>query len=146
MLQQRNWNPPDWIVLPAGNLGNTSAFGKALDEMRSLGLLTKMPRLACIQAEGANPFYLAFKDGFKERQRVSAKTIATAIRIGNPVSYDRAVRALTWTNGIVEQASDQEIMDAKAMVDAAGIGCEPASAAAIAGVKKLVAAWRDRAG
>lgn len=140
MLQQRNWVAPDWIVLPAGNLGNTSAFGKALEEMRQLGFIEKMPRLAAIQASGANPFYLAYMEGFKERRHVSAKTIATAIRIGNPVSYERAIRALKWTNGIVEQVSDQEIMDAKAVVDGSGIGCEPASASALAGVKLLVSA------
>jgi threonine synthase len=144
MLQQRNWQVPDWIVVPAGNLGNTSAFGKALEELRQLGLLTKMPRLACIQAAGANPFYLSFVDGFRERRRVSAKTLATAIRIGNPVSYERAIRALRWTNGVVSQVSDQEIMEAKAEIDAAGIGCEPASASALAGVRRLVAAGTIR--
>ena len=138
MLQQSNWQPPDWIVLPAGNLGNTSAFGKALQEMRSLGFIRKVPRLACIQADGANPFYLSFKGGFEQRYRVAAKTVATAIRIGNPVSYERAIRALQWTNGVVTQVSDQQILDAKAEVDAAGIGCEPASASAVAGVRALV--------
>jgi len=139
LLQQRNWEPPDWIVLPAGNLGNTSAFGKALYEAHQLGLVSRVPRLAAVQAQGANPFYTSFTGGFQKRERVHAETIATAIKIGDPVSYKRAVRAIEWTNGVVTQVSDAEIMDAKAQVDAAGIGCEPASASSVAGIKKLVA-------
>ncbi len=88
---------------------------------------------------GANPFYQSFQGGFRERVSVQADTIATAIRIGAPVSYERAIRAIGWTDGLVTQVSDAEIMDAKAMVDGVGIGCEPASAAAVAGVRKLVA-------
>jgi len=132
------WQPPDWIVLPAGNLGNTAAFGKALHEMSQLGLIERVPRIAAVQAEGANPFYRSFQTGFSQPVTVRAETIATAIRIGAPVSYDRAVRTMRWTNGLVTQVSDQEIMDAKAMIDRAGIGCEPASAAALAGVRRLV--------
>jgi threonine synthase len=128
---------PDWIVLPAGNLGNTAAFGKALYEAKQLGLIEKLPRLAAIQAEGANPFYQSFQNGFSERIEVRPETVASAIRIGRPVSYKRAVRALEWTNGLVEQVSDDEIMDAKAIVDRTGIGCEPASAASVAGTRKL---------
>jgi len=138
MLQQRNWQPPDWVVLPAGNLGNTSAFGKALYEAHQLGLISRVPRLAAVQAEGANPFYRSFTGGFHRRERVHAETIATAIKIGDPVSFSRAVRAVEWTNGVVTQVGDTEIMDAKAQVDAAGIGCEPASASSVAGIKKLV--------
>jgi len=137
-LQQRDWQPPDWIVLPAGNLGNASAFGKALYEAHQLGLISRVPRLAAVQAEGANPFYRSFTGGFRQRERVHAETIATAIKIGDPVSFTRAVRAIEWTNGVVTQVSDSEIMDAKAQVDAAGIGCEPASASSAAGIKKLV--------
>jgi len=139
LLQQRNWQPPDWIVVPAGNLGNTSAFGKALYEAHQLGLISRVPRLAAVQAEGANPFYQSFVEGFAKRYRVHAETIATAIKIGDPVSFSRAARAIEWTNGIVTQVSDTEIMDAKAQVDAAGIGCEPASASSVAGIKRLVA-------
>ncbi len=138
IIQGFAWSPPDWIVLPAGNLGNTAAFGKALHEASQLGLITKLPRLACIQAEGANPFYYSYLDGFSEQVKMKPETIATAIRIGNPVSYPRAVRTLQWTNGLVEEVSDQEIMDAKAIVDNVGIGCEPASAATVAGIQKLV--------
>lgn len=137
-LQQLRWEVPDWVVLPAGNLGNTSAFGKALWELKELGLIERMPRLAAVQASGANPFYRSFVGGFERRERVEAYTLATAIRIGDPVSYPRAVRALRWTDGLVTEVSDEEIMDAKAQVDAAGIGCEPASAAAVAGTKRLV--------
>ena len=138
LIQQLSWEPPDWIVLPAGNLGNTSAFGKALKELADLGLIERLPRLAAVQASGANPFYRSFREGFRRRERVRAQTIATAIRIGDPVSYPRAVRALKLTRGLVVEVMDQEIMDAKAQVDAAGIGCEPASAAAVAGTRKLV--------
>ncbi|HLH72518.1 MAG TPA: threonine synthase [Chloroflexota bacterium] len=139
LLQQLNWEAPDWIVLPGGNLGNTAAFGKALREAVDLGLIRRSPRLAVIQAEGANPFYRAFRQEFQHFQPVIAKTVASAIKIGNPVNYPKAVRSIVQTNGIVEQVTDQEIMDAKAQVDAAGIGCEPASAASVAGVRKLIA-------
>lgn len=139
MLQQRGWDAPDWIVLPAGNLGNTSAFGKALREAKQLGLISRVPRLAAIQAEGANPFYRSFRVGFKRRFRVRAETVATAIRIGDPASFERAAKAIGETRGVVAVVKDPEILDAKAVVDGAGIGCEPASAAAVAGTRKLVA-------
>jgi threonine synthase len=138
MLQQRKWRVPDWIVLPGGNLGNTSAFGKALQELRDLGLIDRVPRIAVIQAEGASPFYQSYRSGFAERISVKANTLATAIKIGNPASFVKARRTLTLTNGIVESVTDQEIVDAKAMIDASGIGCEPASAASVAGVRKLI--------
>ncbi len=139
IIQQRRWTVPDWIVLPGGNLGNTSAFGKGLKEMYDLGLIDRMPRIAVIQAEGAAPFYQSYKDNFAERHTVTAHTVATAIKIGNPASYFKARRTLQWTNGIVEVVTDQEILDAKAQVDLSGIGCEPASAASVAGVRKLIA-------
>jgi threonine synthase len=137
LLDQRGWDAPDWIVLPAGNLGNTSAFGKALREAHALGLIARMPRLAAIQAAGAAPFARAFAEHFAERVTVSPETIATAIRIGAPASWDRAVRVMRETNGVVAAVSDDEILDAKAVIDAAGIGCEPASAASLAGVRQL---------
>jgi threonine synthase len=139
LLQGFRWEPPDWIVLPGGNLGNTGAFGKALYEAKQLALIDRLPRLAVIQAEGASPFYQSYCQDFRERKRVKAETVATAIRIGDPVSYDRAIRSLNWTGGVVEVVSDREIMDAKALVDGSGIGCEPASAASVAGTRKLVA-------
>src|SRR5260221_13880690 len=91
MLEQLSFEPPDWIALPAGNLGNTSAFGKALREARDLGLISRLPRLACIQARGANPFALGFREGFARPHRVKAETVATAIKIGDPASLDRAI-------------------------------------------------------
>lgn len=140
LLQDLAWEPPDWIVLPAGNLGNTSAFGKALREAYEGGWIKRLPRLAAIQAEGANPFYRSFREQFSSRHRVTAETVASAIRIGDPVSHDRAVAAIRYTNGVVEQVTDRELMDAKREIDGAGIGCEPASATTWAGVKKLRAA------
>ena len=139
MLQQLGWQAPDWIVLPAGNLGNTAAFGAALREARELGLINRMPRLAAVQASGAAPFAASFRDEFRERHVVRAETIATAIRIGDPASHDRAVRAIRETAGIVIDLSDSEILDAKAVVDSAGVGCEPASAASVAGSRALAA-------
>ena len=139
MLQQLGWVAPDWIALPAGNLGNTSAFGKALREAHAAGLINRVPRLAVIQAAGAAPFAQAFNEGFVARREVKAETIATAIRIGAPASWDRAVRAVRETKGVVLAVSDDEIIEAKAVIDASGVGCEPASAASVAGVKRLVA-------
>jgi threonine synthase len=140
LLQDLEWNAPDWIVVPAGNLGNTSAFGKALREAFDAGWITKMPRLASIQASGANPFYRSYRDAFAQRHRIAAETIASAIRIGDPVSHRKAVSAIQQTNGIVEQVTDDELMLAKREIDEMGIGCEPASATTLAGVKKLRAA------
>ena len=142
MMEQCEWEPPDWIVLPGGNLGNTSAFGKALHEMKTLGFIDRMPRLAVIQAEGAAPFYDLFTSTDKSALRPVPRpvTLATAIRIGNPVSWKKALRALDCTDGIVERVTEQEIADAKAIIGRDGIGCEPASAATLAGIKRLVAA------
>jgi threonine synthase len=138
MLQQLGWDAPDWIVLPAGNLGNTAAFGKALREAKEWGLISRLPRLAAVQAEGAAPFVRSFEEKFATRHTVKAETIATAIRIGDPASYDRAVLAIRETDGVVLSVSDAELMEAKAAVDGCGVGCEPASAAAVAGLRALV--------
>jgi threonine synthase len=137
MLQQKRWDPPDWIVVPAGNLGNTSAFGKALRELKALGLIEKVPKIASIQAEGANPFYKLWSSEDHKLEPMKPDTIATAIKIGNPVSWEKALRSILETNGTVEQVSDNEILSAKAIIDASGVGCEPASAASVAGAKKL---------
>ncbi len=137
-LQQLRWRVPDWVVVPGGNLGNSSAFGKALREMFEVGLIDRLPRLAIVQAEGANPLYRHFAGGFKRFEPVKAETIATAIKIGNPVNLRKAIRTLEWTGGVVEEVSDQQIMDAKAIIDGVGIGCEPASACSLAGARKLV--------
>lgn len=138
LLQQLGWDAPEFLVLPAGNLGNTAAFGKALREAYALGLIARVPRLVSVQAAGAAPFAKAFPEGFATRYAVEADTIATAIRIGDPASWDRAVRAIRETNGLVLACSDEEIVAAKMAIDAAGVGCEPASAASVAGVRRLV--------
>ena len=138
LLEQLAWDPPDWIVLPAGNLGNTAAFGKALREARAWGLISRLPRLAAIQAAGAAPFARSFDEGFARRHTVKAQTVATAIRIGDPASYDRAVRSIRETDGVVLAVEDAELLEAKAAVDACGVGCEPASAASVAGLRALV--------
>jgi threonine synthase len=140
MMEQCAWQPPDWIVLPGGNLGNTSAFGKALWELREHGFINRMPRLAVIQAEASSPFYDLFISSDKTRFNAIERpaTLATAIKIGNPVSWKKALRALNCTKGVVERVSEQEIADAKAIIGLDGIGCEPASAATLAGIQKLV--------
>jgi threonine synthase len=137
LLQQLAWDPPDWIVLPAGNLGNTAAFGKALREALAWGLITRMPRIAAVQAAGAAPFARSFEEGFKRRHRVEPETVATAIRIGDPASHDRAVRTIQETDGVVLAVTDAQILEAKAAVDGCGVGCEPASAASVAGAREL---------
>jgi len=109
-----------------------------LGEARALELISGLPRLAAVQAAGAAPFAASFREGFARRHRVEPHTVATAINIGNPASYDRAVRAIRETDGVVTAVSDDEILEAKAVVDAAGIGCEPASAASVAGVQQLI--------
>jgi threonine synthase len=152
MMDQRDWQAPDWIVLPGGNLGNTSAFGKGLREMHELGLIDRLPRLAVVQAEGASPFYeFMQKRGHAEAPIKGASqthfiatehpdTLATAIKIGDPVSWPKAQFEVEATNGVVERVSEQEIADAKAIIGQCGIGCEPASAATLAGIRKLSAA------
>jgi threonine synthase len=138
LAQQLAWDAPDWIALPAGNLGNTSALGMGLLRAHQLGLIARLPRIASIQASGANPFYRSYLEGFATFQPVKAQTLATAINIGNPVSFARARAVIQATNGVVAQVTDDEILQAKAIIDRAGIGCEPASAASVAGVRKLV--------
>jgi threonine synthase len=144
MMDQRDWNPPDWIVLPGGNLGNVSAFGKALRELCNLGLIRKSPRLAIIQAEGAAPFYTFLQNPTEFRPVKHPETLATAIKIGDPVSWPKALHEITSANGVVEKVTEQEIADAKAIIGRAGIGCEPASAATLAGIRKLTAAGTIR--
>jgi threonine synthase len=146
MMEQRDWRPPDWVVLPGGNLGNTSAFGKALREMKAAGLIDRLPRLAVVQAEGSAPFYDLWRA--KDRSHLNAvthpQTLATAIKIGDPVSWPKALREVEASAGVVEKVNEQEIADAKAMVGRCGIGCEPASAATLAGIRKLTAAGAIR--
>lgn len=142
MMDQRDWNPPDWIVLPGGNLGNVSAFGKALRELLRLGVIARSPRLAVIQAEGSAPFYELMRGADQTTLHAveHPETLATAIKIGDPISWPKARHEILSSNGVVEKATEQEIADAKAQIGACGIGCEPASAATLAGVKKLRAA------
>ncbi len=141
LMDQRDWNVPDWVVLPGGNLGNVSAFGKGLREMLEAGFISKLPRLAVIQAEKSAPFFDYWQRGASDFRAVeNPETLATAIRIGDPVSWPKARHEITTTNGVVESVTEQEIADAKAQIGAAGIGCEPASAATLAGIRKLRAA------
>jgi threonine synthase len=158
VLESLGWEVPDWIVVPGGNLGNSSAFGKAFFELHQLGLIDRLPRLAVVNASGASTLYdlvernglrwdrgapdlaaiRAYYDEMDARQR-RASTIASAIEINRPVNLQKCIRALEVCDGVVRHVSDQEILDAKAKVGAGGMGCEPASAASVAGVKLLVA-------
>src|SRR5947199_2075043 len=148
MMDQRDWKAPDWVVLPGGNLGNASAFGKALREMFDLGLIGRLPRLAVVQAEGAAPFYdlMHSEDRSRLRPVGHPETLATAIKIGDPVSWPKALHEITVTGGVVEKVTEQEIADAKAIIGLCGIGCEPASAATLAGLRKLTKAGIIRRG
>jgi len=139
LLEQMEWQVPDHIIVPGGNLGNSSAIGKALLEMRELGLISRLPKLSVIQAEGANALVRTLREaGGKRLISVTAETRATAIRIGNPASWKKAAHVLEATGGACEQVSEFEIAQAKAEIGAEGIGCEPASAVTLAGLKKLV--------
>ena len=127
-----------FIALPAGNLGNTSAAGKAIREFKELGLIDDIPKIISVQAEGASPFYNLWTGGGEKLEPVRASTIASAIRIGNPVNWEKAIREIRYTGGMVVRVTDREIIEAKRVVDRSGIGCEPASAASVAGLKQLV--------
>ena len=139
LLEQLDWRPPDHIIVPGGNLGNSSAIGKALLEMLDIGLIPRLPKLSVVQAEGANALVRTLREaGGKQLVTVQAETRATAIRIGNPASWEKAVKVLQATGGACEQVSEMEIVQAKAEIGAEGIGCEPASAVTLAGLKKLL--------
>ncbi len=156
VLEGLGWEVPDWIIVPGGNLGNSSAFGKAFQELLHLGLIDRAPRLAVINAAGAQTLDqlvrnhgLAWNSGLPDAaitqsyydrldaEKIRASTIASAIEINRPVNLKKCLRALTVCDGVVRQVFDQEIMDAKAKVGAGGLGCEPASAASVAGAKRL---------
>jgi threonine synthase len=138
LLEQINWEAPGHIIVPGGNLGNSSAIGKALLEMHHLRLISRLPKLSIIQAQGANPFYRSVREfGGSKLEPMTADTLASAIRIGNPASWKKALRVLRETGGEVEQVTEVEIAEAKAEIGADGIGCEPASAVTLAGLKKL---------
>jgi threonine synthase len=139
IVQQFDWEVPDWIIIPGGNLGNVTALGKGLLELHRLGVISRLPRIVCAQAERANPLYLSYLTGFEKYEPQEARTtVASAIQIGNPVSYDRAVAILRQLNGIVEQATEQEIVDAVAEADATGLFNCPHTGVALAALKKLV--------
>jgi threonine synthase len=146
LLEQMDWQVPEHVVVPGGNLANSSALAKGFAEMVQLGLIARMPKISIVQAEGANPLYRAMEEnGGASLTPVKAETRASAIRIGNPASWQKAVAALKTTGGWCEQVSEQEIALAKAQIGAEGIGCEPASAVTLAGLKKLVADGRVEA-
>ena len=156
VLESLGWEVPDWIVVPGGNLGNSSAFGKAFMELKQLGLIDRIPRLAIINASGANTLYQLYENqGLKwndgrpdnqaiedyyaelDRRHIRADTLASAIEINHPVNLTKCLRALDVCDGVVREVSDQDILDAKAQIGAGGFGCEPASAASVAGTKLL---------
>lgn len=157
VLEARNWEPPDWIVVPGGNLGNSSAFGKAFQELKDLGLIDRIPRIAIINAQGADTLYrlveqegLRWNDGRPSQDSIKsfyetmnaenrrANTLASAIEINRPVNLEKALRTLDLSNGLVREVDDEAILDAKAQVGAGGFGCEPASAASVAGARLLL--------
>lgn len=138
ILQQFDWQVPDWVIIPGGNLGNIYAFYKGFKMCQELGLVDKMPRLVCAQAANANPLYTAFKRGWQHYEPVKAQTtFASAIQIGDPVSIDRAILALTEANGIVEEATEEELMDAAARADRTGMFNCPHTGVALAALTKL---------
>jgi threonine synthase len=143
MLEQRAWRPPDYIVVPGGNLGNASAIGKGLRELKDFGFIEKIPRVVVVQAAGANPFYRTMAEGSEKLIPVeNPDTQATAIRIGRPANWKKARRVLEWTGGFVESVTDEEIFEAKSVLAEDGVGCEPASASTLAGVRKLARAGK----
>lgn len=144
LFDQLDWIIPDRIVVPGGNLGNSSSYGKALVELKEQGFIDKMPRLTIIQASGADPLYRTLVTSSRELVPVKeAWTLASAIKIGRPISWKKAVRALQATDGWCDVVNEQEIADAKAILGRDGIGCEPASATTVAGLKKLLTLSRQ---
>ncbi|MBN1640975.1 MAG: threonine synthase [Anaerolineae bacterium] len=140
IVQQFDWQVPDWIVIPVGNLGNVSALGKGLLMMRALGLIDRLPRILCAQSARANPLYLSYQTGFRTyRPVIAAKTAASAIQIGDPVSYERAVKVLQQLDGVVEQATEQELADAAARADRTGLYACPHTGVALAALFKAIA-------
>ncbi|MEI6566458.1 MAG: threonine synthase [Verrucomicrobiota bacterium] len=143
IVQQFDWETPDVMVIPGGNLGNVSALGKGLLMMKDLGLISKLPRIVVAQAERANPLYRAYLNGFKNFEPMQAqKTLASAIQIGNPVSFEKAVRTLAQFEGIVEQATEEELADAVAMGDRTGMFNCPHTGVALAAMLKLLKAGK----
>jgi threonine synthase len=140
LFEQLEWRVPDYLVVPGGNLGNSSAFGKAFMELKRYGFIEKVPRIVIVQAKGANPLARMWAAGATELEAVAQpETDATAIRIGNPRSWKKALDGVRFSGGRVMDVTDEEIGEAKAMIGRDGIGCEPASATTLAGLRKLVA-------
>ncbi len=138
VVQQLGWDVPDWIILPAGNLGNVSALGKGLLLMLELGLVDRLPHIACAQVQNANPFYLAYKGNFEHYQPVAAqKSLASAIQIGAPVSYERAVKIMQRFDGVVEEVSEEELANMSALADRSGLYCCPQTGVALDAARKL---------
>jgi threonine synthase len=145
IVQQFDWDVPDWVVIPGGNLGNVSAIGAGFLMMQELGLIDRLPRLAVAQAEHANPLYRAFISGLGDLQPVQTRpTLANAIQIGNPVSYERAKRTLKRFNGVVEQATEDELADVAARADLTGMFNDPHTGVALTALEKLVRAGTIR--
>jgi threonine synthase len=139
IVRQFDWEVPDWIVIPVGNLGNISALYKGLNLLRELGIVDKMPRLVAAQAEKANPLYQSAQHGFREKMVIRAgKTAASAIQIGDPVSYEKAVEALKATDGLVEQTTEHELANAAAIADRTGLYSCPHTGVALAALFKLI--------
>ena len=149
ILEQCGWRVPDHVVVPGGNLGNSSALGKGFGEMKRLGLIDRLPKISVVQAEGAAPLAHLFSSSARGNETAGAiefvehpNTLATAIKIGSPISWKKALRAVLESGGEVLSVTETELADAKAIIGRDGIGCEPASAATLAGIKKLVAAGK----
>jgi threonine synthase len=140
IIEQCDWEVPDWMIIPGGNLGNVSALAKGLDMLVGLGLIDRTPRIVCAQSEAANPLYLCYQRDFEVFEPIAARpTLATAIQIGNPVSIDKAIAALKRYDGIVEQASESELAEACARADRTGLFNCPHTGVALAAMEKLVA-------
>jgi threonine synthase len=140
IVQQFDWEVPDWIVIPGGNLGNVSALAKGLDLLLELGLVDRRPRICCAQAENANPLYLSYQRGFEVFEPIAARpTLASAIQIGNPVSHEKAIDALRRYDGVVEQASERELVEAALHADRTGLFNCPHTGVALAALRKLIA-------
>jgi len=140
IIQQFDWEVPDWLIIPGGNLGNVSALARGIDMLFELGLIDRRPRICCAQAEAANPLYLAYQRDFEVFEPIAARqTLASAIQIGNPVSYPKAVEALRNYTGVVQQASEAELAEACAMADRTGLFNCPHTGVALAALRKLVA-------
>ena len=138
MMEQLDWQVPDYIITPGGNLGNTAAFGKAIEELKTFGFIDRVPKLIVVQAVGANPFAQLWRSGAEQiTPAAHPETVATAIRIGNPRSWRKALHSVKYTDGFVMDVTDEEIGEAKALIGLDGIGCEPASATTLAGLRKL---------